>query len=104
MRRPSIETRRVLTIFLDAPREEIYGFELTRAAGLPSGTVYPILRRLEDAGWVSSRWETIDQSQEGRRRRRYYRLSEDGVREGRKAVAEQAQALRLLVPGWEAAQ
>jgi PadR family transcriptional regulator PadR len=103
MRRPSIEMQRVLAVLLDSPREETYGFELTRAAGLPSGTVYPILRRLEGIGWVASRWETIDQSQEGRRRRRYYRLTEDGAQQARIAVAEREAALRLLSPGWEGA-
>ena len=34
-----------------------YGFEIMRAAELPSGTVYPLLRRLEAAELVRSRWE-----------------------------------------------
>src|ERR1700677_1363919 len=100
MRRPSTETRCVLMVLLDAPREETYGFELTRAAGLPSGTVYPILRRLEDRGWIASRWEVIDEAHEGRRRRRYYRLTDEGRARSQDVLAEQSPALRLLVPGW----
>lgn len=100
MRKLSTEARRVLMVLLDAPREETYGFELTRVAGLPSGTVYPILRRLEDMGWIMSRWEMIDEHHQGRRRRRYYRLTDEGILKSRQAVAAQAPALRLLVPGW----
>jgi PadR family transcriptional regulator PadR len=50
-----------------------YGFEIMRAAHLPSGTVYPLLRRLETAGLVASRWEDLDEARgEGRPLRRYY--------------------------------
>jgi PadR family transcriptional regulator, regulatory protein PadR len=100
MRKLSTETRQVLMVMLDAPREETYGFELTRVAGLASGTVYPILRRLEDMEWVASRWETIDESHTRRRRRRYYRLTAKGLAEAHEAVAAQAPGLRQLVPGW----
>jgi DNA-binding PadR family transcriptional regulator len=100
MRKLSTEASRVLMVLLDAPREETYGFELTRVAGLPSGTVYPILRRLEDMGWITSRWEMIDEPHQGRRRRRYYRLTDEGVLKSRQAVAAQTSALRLLAPGW----
>jgi PadR family transcriptional regulator, regulatory protein PadR len=100
MRKLSTEARRVLLVLLDSPREETYGFELTRAAGLPSGTVYPILRRLEDTGWIVSRWEILDEHRPGRRRRRYYRLTDEGILKSRQAVDVQAPALRLLVPGW----
>jgi PadR family transcriptional regulator, regulatory protein PadR len=93
-------TKLVLSVLLEAPARESYGFELSQASGLPSGTIYPILRRLEDEGWLVSRWEDISQQQEGRRRRRYYHLSGDGARAARVAVADQEQGLRLLVPGW----
>jgi len=95
-------TKLVLSVLLDAPAEEVYGFELSRASGLPSGTIYPILRRLEDEGWLASRWEDISQEQEGRRRRRYYRLTGDGALSAREAITAQEQGLRLLVPGWVA--
>jgi len=103
MRKLSTETREVLIVLLDAPREEAYGFELTRAAGLASGTVYPILRRLEGMGWVTSHWETINESRAGRRRRRYYHLTDEGLVKAQMAVAAQAPALRQLVPGWRVA-
>ena len=42
--------------------------------------MYPILNRLEEAGWLSSRWEELDAQEIGRPRRCYYTLAEQGVR------------------------
>ena len=56
-----------------------YGFEIMRAAHLPSGTVYPLLRRFEARGLVESEWESDEQvAGEGRPSRRYYRLRPEG--------------------------
>jgi DNA-binding PadR family transcriptional regulator len=50
-----------------------HGFDIMDATGLPSGTVYPVLRRLEHEGLVRSRWEKAEKAQrEGRPPRRYY--------------------------------
>jgi PadR family transcriptional regulator PadR len=78
----TIPTLRVLAALLADPLGEHYGLALCRAAGLPRGTVYPILARLEGAGWLVGAWEDIDERAEGRRRRRYYRLTGDGIRAG----------------------
>ena len=57
-----------------------YGFEIMRAAHLPSGTVYPLLRRLEASGLVGSRWEgAADAHREGRPPRRYYEATPEGA-------------------------
>jgi DNA-binding PadR family transcriptional regulator len=48
-----------------------YGFTIIQRTGLGSGTIYPILKRLEDAGWVTSHWEIPEP---GGRPRRYYRI------------------------------
>src|SRR5687767_2380906 len=98
--RISHQTALLFQVFLDAPGQETWGFALARASGLPSGTIYPILRRLEDARLVTSRWEDIDESGEGRRRRRYYRLTGDGQRVAREVTAPKRAALRSLSPGW----
>jgi hypothetical protein len=58
------------------------------AAGLQAGTIYPIVRRLEDLGWLTARWEDIDEQAEGCPRRRYYRLTGDGLPAARQALAE----------------
>jgi DNA-binding PadR family transcriptional regulator len=62
-----------------------YGFEIMRAAHLPSGTVYPLLRRLEAGRLVHSRWEDAERAHgEGRPPRRYY----EATAAGRAALAE----------------
>ncbi len=49
------------------------------ACELPSGTVYPALRRLETAGLLKSRWErAADAHAHGRPRRRTYELTTEG--------------------------
>jgi DNA-binding PadR family transcriptional regulator len=56
-----------------------YGFDVMEACGLPSGTVYPALRRLEKAGFLKSRWEDAALAHaDGRPRRRTYALTDDG--------------------------
>ena len=58
-----------------------YGFDIMDATGLPSGTVYPALRRMEEAGLVASRWEHQAVAQkEQRPARKYYELSKSGQR------------------------
>jgi DNA-binding PadR family transcriptional regulator len=101
-RRPSTATRLVFQGFLDAPSEETYGFELAEATGLPSGTIYPILRRLEEEGLIKSHWALVEVGSQ-RRRRRYYELTGEGRRAAQAATAEQREALRLLAPGWAGA-
>ena len=57
-----------------------HGFDILDATGLPSGTVYPILRRLEQDGLASSKWEAPKAAQEEQRPpRRYYALTPGGM-------------------------
>ena len=71
----------------------LYGFDIIDITGLPGGTVYPALRRLEEAGYLSSKWEkaTIAQA-EPRPQRKYYDLTHDG----QDALAEALKRYRLL--------
>jgi DNA-binding MarR family transcriptional regulator len=65
-----------------------YGFDIMEFTDLPSGTVYPILRRFEANGFVQSRWESLEEAlTEGRPRRRYYELTAAG-REALSVAAE----------------
>ena len=80
----------VLRLLLLDPAREMYGLELVRAAGLATGTIHPILARLEACGWLESRWEDLDPHAAGRPRRRYYRLSPDGVVGAARAVDRRA--------------
>lgn len=56
-----------------------FGFDVMDATGLPSGTIYPALRRLETLGYVESDWENDAQARKANRpRRRYYTLTKTG--------------------------
>ena len=93
---------KVLRVFLDDPEAARYGLELMKATGLPSGSLYPVLGRLERAGWLRSRREQIDPAVEGRPPRRYYELTPDGLAEARTelaALAEQVRPPARVLPG-----
>jgi DNA-binding PadR family transcriptional regulator len=81
-------TQEVLRALVADPAREFYGLELADAARLQAGTIYPIVRRLEDLGWLTGRWEDIDEQAERRPRRRYYQLTSDGLPAARQALAE----------------
>lgn len=89
----TIQTQAVLAALLQDPTAGRYGLDLSKSVGYPSGTIYPILARLEAAGWIDSEWEQIDPSAEGRRRRRYYRITAEGERAARLVLAQTADRL-----------
>jgi PadR family transcriptional regulator, regulatory protein PadR len=84
--RLTVQVLLVLQALLREPGRELYGLELTEETGLLPGTAYPILLRLENEGWVTSRWEDIDPRVEKRPARRYYRLTASGAMQGSAAV------------------
>lgn len=56
-----------------------FGFDIMEVTGLPSGTVYPALRRLERDDLVSSQWEDeAEVTGSGRPARRYYEITREG--------------------------
>ena len=76
-----------------------HGFDILDVTGLASGTVYPILRRLEQDGLATSRWESARVAQQEQRPpRRYYVLTRDG-----QGLVEEARArfpiLSTVAPG-----
>lgn len=77
MRRGSPQTRRLLDALLGEPTRWRHGYDLARETGLASGTLYPILARLEGRGVVEARWEE---------RRHVYRLTGEGLRFARAEV------------------
>jgi PadR family transcriptional regulator PadR len=83
----------VLCAFLEAGRgTELYGLEIMDSAGIRSGTLYPILHRLEQAGWITGAWEDVAVGDEGRPRRRYYRLTPEGAGQASAVASRQAQS------------
>src|SRR5690348_9608250 len=86
--RMTLPTQLVLRALLAEPTREMYGLQICAEAGLPSGTIHPILARLEGLGWLESCWEDgASARQEGRPRRRYYRLTKDGAERAHMALA-----------------
>jgi PadR family transcriptional regulator PadR len=80
----------------------VYGFSIMEMTGLPSGTVYPAMRRLERDTLISSRWERQSIADaEQRPARKYYRLTAAG-----KATLESSRKryplLERLIPSGEA--
>lgn len=65
---------------------EVHGWALRKAVGRSGPTVYGVLDRLEDAGWVTGRWE--DNPVESNPRRRLYRLTPEGLDQAQTLLAE----------------
>ncbi|HEX6057388.1 MAG TPA: PadR family transcriptional regulator [Gemmatimonadaceae bacterium] len=90
-------TRPTALVLWSLSRGTRHGFDILDATGLASGTVYPILRRLEDAGLVRSRWEPVQRARdEGRPPRRYYELTGAGAEVAREAIARHPDARAVL--------
>jgi DNA-binding PadR family transcriptional regulator len=85
--RLSLQTLRVLEAFLESPTAQLSGADIHQRCGIASGTLYPILLRLESAGWFISKWESIDPASAGRPRRRLYRLTPTGLKRAGEAFA-----------------
>jgi PadR family transcriptional regulator PadR len=91
----SLATVRVLMSIGTGAR---YGFDIMDATGLPSGTIYPILARLEHAGLIRGRWESATAAQrEKRPARRYYEVSAAGS----KALTRSIELYRTLGGGFD---
>jgi PadR family transcriptional regulator PadR len=89
---------KVLSAFLSDPKAELSGAEISKRTGLKSGTLYPILIRLEDAKWLESEWEEGNPKTLGRPRRRFYSITALGVRSARAEFKEFSIALGR--PAW----
>jgi DNA-binding PadR family transcriptional regulator len=92
----TIAVQLVLRAMLAEPGTEMYGLQICQESGLPSGTIHPILARLERLGWLESSWEDVFPQDEGRPRRRYYRLTDDGAERARIAIAQASAPLTRL--------
>jgi PadR family transcriptional regulator PadR len=94
--RMTIPVQLVLRAMLAEPTQEMYGLQICAAAGLPSGTIHPILARLQGLEWLESRWEDAVPQEKGRPRRRYYKLTEDGAERARIALAQATTSVTAL--------
>jgi DNA-binding PadR family transcriptional regulator len=73
----SRQTRILLSILVANPQSWRHGYELSKLTELKSGTLYPLLIRLSEAGFLESKWLPIDQP--GRPPRHVYRLTPSGL-------------------------
>jgi DNA-binding PadR family transcriptional regulator len=90
----SRQTESVLQALIASGDAWRHGYDMSRETGLKSGTLYPILMRLERQGWLEAVWE--DEPTPGRPRRHLYRLTALGRTEA--AAALRAAALRAGAP------
>ena len=97
--RLTAQTLKVLGTLMTHDPDGLSGAEIGRAAKLQSGTLYPILLRLEQAGWLESRWETGTPQELGRPRRRFYRFTGVGARKAKSAFQDVTSTIEGL--GWQ---
>lgn len=88
--RPLLAVAEVLVQAFDEDAE-VYGWSILKATGLSGPTVYGVLDRLEDAGWIIGRWED-GHPEPSKPRRRFYRLTPTGVVAVRDLLAERRRA------------
>ncbi|MEV4059711.1 PadR family transcriptional regulator [Nonomuraea dietziae] len=89
----------VLEVLMEAHQnnEAIHGWAIMKATKRAGPTVYRVLDRLEDANLISGEWENLSPDQPGPRRR-FYRLTGEGVPAARALVAERRPHARAPRP------
>jgi PadR family transcriptional regulator, regulatory protein PadR len=88
----------VLKVFLEDPNQPRYGFELMKLTGMASGSLYPMLARLERAGWLTRGREDIDPHAAGRPARTHYMITGAAVGAARLQLAALSERYRPPVP------
>ena len=95
----SSQTIAVLEALKGNGRTWSYGYDLSRVTGLKSGTLYPILTRLYDEGWLENKWEKANES--GRPPRHLYRLTGVGFSAAGQALKTSPPKTRARRPAYE---
>ena len=76
----TLQLQLVIRVLLGNPDAEYYVYDVARRIGSTPGVVQPIFKRMERAGWLTSRWENVDPVEVKRPRRLYYRVRNDVAR------------------------
>lgn len=97
----SPQTIRVLRLLLEEPTAWYYGYDISQRTGLKSGTLYPILIRLADQGWLETRW--AEPERQGRPARHTYRLTPVGFRAAAALAARVQEEGPVVRPGAQGA-
>ena len=95
----SLQTLKVFAAMLEDQSGQHFGYELMKQTKLMSGTIYPILARLENEGILESDIEEIDPVVAGRRARTYYRLTGHGVKAARNSLRDALSTLQTVKVG-----
>ena len=102
-RRFSDQTLAVLLSLTQEPAHWQHGYDLCKQTGLKAGSMYPILMRLADRGWLETSWESALSA--GRPPRHLYRLTRTGLERARELIAIRAGETRTgqtrLLPSME---
>ena len=96
--RTSSQTLKVLEALLARGGEWHHGYALSQATGIASGTLYPILMRLEKSGWLETSWEQLETSA-GRPPRHLYRLTAEARAWAREELGD-ARARKIWKPAY----
>jgi PadR family transcriptional regulator PadR len=97
--RASSQTVAVLQALQENGCSWSYGYDLSKVTGLKSGTLYPILTRLHDEGWLENKWE--QSPEQGRPPRHLYRLTAAGSSAASKALKAAVTKIRAERPAYE---
>src|SRR5699024_2111474 len=95
--RVTVNVAKVLRVFLADPAQHRFGYDLMKQTNLPSGSLYPVLARLERSGWIIGEFEQINERDEERPARRLYRFTPEGRERGQLALAELHEKIRFDV-------
>src|SRR5881397_1814590 len=95
----SAQTLAVLAALAARPSDWRHGYDLSRETGLKSGTLYPILMRLEQQQLLDAQWE--DEPTPGKPRRHLYRVTALGAAEAARSSARTEAGTPRLVPAAE---
>jgi DNA-binding PadR family transcriptional regulator len=83
-------TRLLLATLLQEPLSWRHGYQISKETGLKAGTLYPLLMRLSDLGYLASRWKPPEQP--GRPPRHMYRLNARGLALAQEIETQEAKA------------
>lgn len=97
--RVTAQVLQVMGALMSNPRQEMSGADIAKATRMLSGTLYPVLLRLEEAGWLESEWEKGDPRELGRPRRRYYSVTGLGAKSARAEFKNFVSAIGR--PAWD---
>jgi len=92
-------TEAVLGALVANPARDHHGAVLHSETGLSTGSIYPVLARLETLQWLDSGWEEPNSREQGWPRRRWYRLSEQGLALARGALASARSSSAVKIGG-----